>query len=82
MRVDGNSIDIGQQTSPRGEATDTVAHGDECTLAFTDTRDFTNDLVGLQVAGGYVLNELNTKAKGWRTRIARWFDQWSRPKAR
>jgi hypothetical protein len=56
VRIESDSIDVGQRSNPRSETTETVADCDECTLAFTDTCDGTDGLVDFEIADGLRIN--------------------------
>ena len=51
MGIDSNSVGVGQQASPNVKTCGALGKCDECTLAFPNTGDFTDNLVGFQVAG-------------------------------
>ena len=54
--IDGESIGIGEQTDPGGVGAGTIAHHDEWTLTFTNTRDRADGLVDFQVASDCEFN--------------------------
>ena len=56
MGIDGESIGIGEQTDPGGVGAGTIAHHDEWTLTFTNTRDRADGLVDFQVASDCEFN--------------------------
>lgn len=63
MRVQGESVGIGQQTSPRIEAADTVGNREIWSLAFTDASDFARHPVDFQIASNHALNGSDANMK-------------------